>query len=341
MGPLYAQLGGDATFGFLDLPGSARASALGGDQLGLLDRDPNLGVFNPALLADTMHQQVAWSTANYVADINFGQFAYAHKIDSLSTAAIGIKYISYDDFLGADATGASTGTFKGNEQVVSFGASRLMGKFRYGLNLKGIFSTLESYSAIGVAADLGVSYHNPENRFTASLLVRNVGRQVSTYYEEAENEPLPFDVQIGFSKRLKYMPFRFMVTAHHLHQWDIRYDDPRDEDDNFFVQDTTESSYLFDKFMRHLALGGELYLGKHLTVRVGYNYLRRQELAIDNKKGMLGFSFGAAIRINRFYLEYGRARYHYAGGINHFTFGMNLNDFHLRKKRAPIVEATN
>lgn len=331
---LLAQLGGDATFQFLDLPGSARASALGGDQLGLLDRDPNLAVHNPGLLSDTMHQQIAWNIARYVADINFGQVAYAHKLDSLTTLGVGIKYISYSDFQGADESGNLTNLFKGQEQAVSLMASRRSGKFRYGLSLKGIFSTLESYSSTGIAVDAGASYYDPERNLTASLLVRNFGRQLSTYAEGGEREPIPFDVQIGISKRLKYVPFRFMVTAHHLHQWDIRFDDPRNEgEDLFFGQDTTSSSHFTDKLMRHFILGGEFYFGKAVTIRFGYNYLRRQELALENKKGLLGFTFGAAIRIKRFYFEYGRARYHFAGGINHFTFGVNLNDWKIRKQR--------
>lgn len=331
---LLAQLGGDATFQFLDLPGSARATALGGDQLGLLDRDPNLAMHNPALLSDTMHQQAAWNVARYVADINFGQAVYAHKLDSLTTLGVGVKYISLGDFVATDPTGNVEGSFHGNEQALTFLASRRKGKFRFGLGLKTIFSTLESYSSVGLAADAGVSFHNPESRFTASLLVRNFGQQVSTYYDGAEKEPLPFDVQIGFSKRLKYMPFRFLVTAHHLHQWDIRFDDPRDqESDVFFGQDTTSSSNFTDKLFRHFILGGEFYFGKNVTIRLGYNYLRRQELALEDKKGLLGFSFGVAVRVKRFYIEYGRARYHYADGINHFTISMNLNEFKLRKKK--------
>jgi len=331
---LLGQLGGDATFQFLDLPGSARASSLGGDQLGLLDRDPNLAMHNPGLLADTMHQQLAVSISRYVADINFGQVAYAHQLDSLTTLGIGVKYISYGDFVATDPTGNIEGSFHGNEQALTIMASRRTGNFRFGLGLKTIFSTLEAYSAVGLAADAGVSFHKPENQFTASFLVRNLGQQVATYYEGAEKEPLPFDVQIGLSKRLKYMPFRFMLTAHHLHQWDIRFDDPRNDDSNvFFGQDTTTSSNFTDILFRHLIVGGEFYFGKNVTARVGYNYLRRQELALEDKKGLLGFSFGIAVRVKRFYIEYGRARYHYAGGINHLSISMNLNEFNIRKRK--------
>jgi len=52
-----------------------------------------------------------------------------------------------------------------------------------------------------------------------------MGTQLSTYNGTAVKEELPFDLQAGISKRLENAPFQFSVTAHHLHRFDIFYND--------------------------------------------------------------------------------------------------------------------
>ncbi|MBS1547820.1 MAG: hypothetical protein JSU02_10685, partial [Bacteroidetes bacterium] len=59
--PAAAQLGGSTVFRVLDIPSSARVSALGGSPVAVYDNDINLGLFNPALLNESMAKQVALS----------------------------------------------------------------------------------------------------------------------------------------------------------------------------------------------------------------------------------------------------------------------------------------
>lgn len=44
----YAQVGGQQVFRVLDIPASARASALGGNYIAVKDNDSNLGLYNPS-----------------------------------------------------------------------------------------------------------------------------------------------------------------------------------------------------------------------------------------------------------------------------------------------------
>jgi hypothetical protein len=92
---------------------------------------------------------------------------------------------------------------------------------------------------------------------------------------------------------------------------------------------SSESKFdvFLDKFMRHIAIGTEINLGENLVLRAGYNYRRRQELKIDTKPGMVGFSWGVGLKITRFRISYGRATYHMAGGTNQFSLTMNLDEF--------------
>lgn len=154
---------------------------------------------------------------------------------------------------------------------------------------------------------------------------------------------MPFDIQLGISKKLEYLPFRFAVHAHNLLKWDIRYDNPNLQQDNPFLgQDTVQKNYFADKLFRHLIFSGEFYFGKNVRIRLGYNHLNRQELKVENAGAFAGVSFGAGIRIKRFKIDYGRGNFHVASGINHLSITMDMNGMKLpkfgKKKKKPISD---
>jgi hypothetical protein len=51
-----------------------------------------------------------------------------------------------------------------------------------------------------------------------------MGTQLKSFVPGNE-EQLPFDMQLGFSKRLKKAPIQLSATAHHLHQFNLAYND--------------------------------------------------------------------------------------------------------------------
>ncbi len=323
---LNAQSGHSNTYSFLELSPSARVSGLGGTQIAIMDSDVSLAAQNPALYNIGMNTALSLNTVSYFAGINHGYVGFAKSLDSLATFGIGIQYISYGEFTATDPTAQVTGTFSGGEYALTLGGAGYYNRFSYGANLKIISSSLEAYQSWGLAADLGLSYHNAEQYLTIGLVAKNIGTQLSTYNDTREN--LPFDLQIGLTKRLRYLPFRFSITAHHLHQWDIRYDDPNQQTNNLFEEeDTKEKSHFADKLFRHIIFGGELYLGKVISIQAGYNHLRRQEMSIPVGRSLAGFSFGAGLQIKRFQVRYGRAIYHAAGGNHHFSFAVKFGEF--------------
>ena len=320
---ITAQIGGENTYEFLNLSTSARATALGGTQIAIQDNDASLALQNPALYNEQMHNYLSFGTVAYFAGINHGHVAYSRHVDSIASFGIAAQYVSYGQFRHTDERGQDLGTFSGSEVAINFGGARKYKRFSYGANLKMIASSLESYSSYGMAADLGASYFDEEKNLTFGLVVKNIGSQLSTYADTKEN--MPFDVQFGVSKRLEHLPFRFSVIAHHLHRWDIRYNDQNAQSVSIFEDPKTkEKNYFSDKLFRHLNFNGELYLGKALTARVGYNHLRRQELSLAMRRTLGGFSFGLGLQIKRFQLNYGSAIYHAAGGTHHFSFAFKL-----------------
>ncbi len=324
---LAQQLGGENTYDFLQLSPSARITAFGGDQIAIMDDDLSLSSLNPALYNPQMDTHLSLNTVAYLAGINHGYAAYAKAIDSLATFGIAMQYVAYGNFALTDPSGQVQGDFSGGEYALILGGARQWNYFSYGANVKLISSNFESYRSWGLATDFGVSYYHPEKELGLALVAKNIGTQFSAYTNNGEKESLPIDVQLGFTKRLKYLPLRLSITAHHLHQWDIRYDDPNQQTTNFLGEEEDTGNHTFDKVFRHLNFAGELYLGKALRLRFGYNHLRRQELGVESRRSLAGISFGGGIHIKRFHIDYGRAVYHVAGGTHHFSISTKLSEW--------------
>lgn len=331
---LTAQVGGDNTYEFLNLNASARIAGLGGSLISVRDDDASLAYHNPALLNATMHRQLAFSHAFHLAGINHGYASYAHHVQDWGlTWHGGIQYTSYGDFEERDEFGNLLGSFKAAEYALTLGAARVIDeRLALGANLKMISSQLGGFNSLGVSLDLGAIYFDTSRMVSVGLVFKNIGTQISTY-DENEREPLPFDIQLGISKRLRYLPFRLSIIYHHLQRWNILYDDPNVEAPSLFFGDVqTERSnaeIFFDNLSRHFIFNGELLIGKkeNLRLRLGYNHLLHKELTVANFSSFGGFSFGFGLKINRFRIDYGHTSFHLAGGLNQLTISTNLREF--------------
>ncbi len=334
-GTLFAQpIGGEHIYEFMTFSPSARTTALGGELVSVADDDVALAALNPATLNASMHNQMSFNHNLYVAGISTGYAAYGFHAKKLETVFHGgIQYMSYGSFDAADEFGQITGSFTASEYAFTVGAGhQLYERLSVGANLKLISSQLESYNSLGLAADLGAYYQDTSGRFSIGFVLRHMGAQLSLY--EDERETLPFDMQIGISKRLKHLPLRFSMTYHNLQQWNILYDDPNAEQSSIFLgefQPQTENRFgtFVDNFFRHIVFSGEFLLGRkeNLRMRFAYNHFQRQELTVENFKSLAGFSLGLGMKINRFRIEFGRGFNHLAGGVSHFSISTNLKEF--------------
>lgn len=323
---LSAQIGGESTYEFLNLPNSARMAALGGNQVAINDStDLNVAYNNPALLHASMDNKLLVNYVNYFDDIQFGYASFAKDYGELGTFALGMHYINYGKFIYADEFGERGGTFKAAEYALNILWSKKLKRFRVGATLKPILSSFEAYQSLGIALDGGVSYASLDQLTNVALVFKNMGTQITTYYDGAERESIPFDIQLGFSKRLEHAPLRLSATLQHLQKWKLA----QPEEVNSGFETRTEEDGFGKMFMRHLLLGIELLPSENFSIRAGYNYQRRQELMFDDKASTVGFSWGFGFKVNRFHFNYGSARYHLAASSNHISVAINLNEsFH-------------
>ena len=334
-----AQIGGHYVYDFLSLPASARLTALGDYQIAIMDDDSGLALANPSLLNPEMNKTLSFNNAFYLGGINHGYVSYTHTVlDSLLTLHGGVQYSSYGKLLATTQTGLITGDFSAGDYAFVVGAGHQRGAFSYGLNLKLISSNLENYHSTGMAVDAGVTYIFPEKNLNLSFVLQNMGWQFTTYAGLNDTKQnLPFNMQLGLSHRLRYLPLRITVIAHHLNQWLIRYDDPALRPKSIF-EDNSEKTYFVDNLFRHILFNLELNLGKALQIRAGYNHLRKQELQINSQRSLTGFSFGAGLNLKTFDLSYAYSAYHQAGGSHHLSFNLNMGQWVRKKKVDNIIE---
>ncbi|MDR1666518.1 MAG: type IX secretion system protein PorQ [Bacteroidales bacterium] len=320
-GMLRAQLGGESTYGFLNLTPLPQAAALGGNLIAVSGDGPAASFYNPALLDSSSDNYFSLNYVHYFAGIRFGYAAYARSY-GYSHFAAGIHYVNYGRFTEADMTGLITGSFTAAEYAFNLTYSRCLpwldSTLTVGVNLKPLLSVFERYSSSGLLADVGFTYRHPGRLFVAALVVRNMGAQLTTYAESGR-EKVPFEIQMGLSHRLQHAPFRFSLVVQHLESrlgGGIR---PEDE------KEKTGASLYADEAMRHLIFGVECFPFKGLILRGGYNYHRRQEMKVLSHTGAVGLSWGIGIRVSRFHIDYARSRWHLAGASNHFAVNVDLS----------------
>ncbi len=326
---LLAQIGGEHVFEFINLPQNARSTGLGEYFIATSDGDLSAAYHNPAALTSDADKKIQISYDLFLADISRGNVAYGFSSDKLkSTLHAGLQFVNYGDFKATNVLGQVEGDFKVNEYALTIGGSYdLYERLRLGVNMRIINASYETYTSWGLGFDVAAFFHNDEKNTALTLVIRNAGLQLSAFNDEKET--LPFDIQAGFSKRLEHLPFRFSVVAHHLHQWDIIYDDPNDQpvDDIFGANQPRDNTGFVEDLFRHLVFSGEMYIGRNENVmlRLAYNHLRAQELKLDDFRTLAGFSFGLGVQLGKIRIDYGFGKFHTQAAASHFTLSTNLN----------------
>lgn len=323
---VFAQIGGDNTYEFLNLTASARVLALGNALVNTLDDDINLAHQLPSLNHSGMNNQLSANFTNYYAGVKFGSLLYGLPNKKLGNITLGMQYLNYGDFTRTDEFGNTTGSFSAGEYAAyASTAIHIDSVLHIGAAVKGVYSNFDSYNSYGLLTDLSASYSLKEGRLMASVLMRNLGFQIKTY--AGTREPMPFELLLGVSTKLEHAPLRWSITWAHLEKWDLSYQGTSEEVDPF-TNETITSSYSFrDNLVSHLHLGAEFLFTKNFNIRLGYNFRRRQELALELYKHNVGLSWGFTMRVSKFHFNYSRASLHATGPMHTFSITSSLSKF--------------
>jgi hypothetical protein len=334
----FAQIGGTKTYRFLDIPMTARAAALGGNNMAIWGDDISLIHSNPALLNPEMSKQATLNYCNSVGDLNFWYLAYAHNLKKYGMAAISMQTYNYGSFVGYDELGQKTTNFKANDNCINLNYSKPLADsmFNIGVALKTIISQYDIYHSFGNAIDFGITYHNKKN-VVISLQAKNIGYIWKSYSRSSGREDLPQTVQLGISKKIAKAPFRLFMVYDQLLKWNLSYISPIDttgkssslntgetkKDSTSFQKFRVKAGNFGDNFMRHVIVGTEIVVTKNFNLRIAYNYRRQKEMTLPERRGINGLSFGFGLRVKRFGFSYSFSKMAFPGNshILGLTFG--------------------
>ncbi len=317
--PLYAQTtAGNAVYSFLQVPYTAKATALGGINISSLQKDLGLAMYNPALLHESMNGQIQVSVKPFFADIKQYDVNGAHLWENKNAIiGWGIHYMDYGNIMMTDMSGNDYGNMHPTDYALQLSAAaNYIQNVTIGTTVKFIQSNYGIYKSSGVAADIALLYSPYSNLSQASIVVKNLGTQLGNTQLKQE---LPFNIILGWTKKLANAPFSFSITAERLSVWNNAYYDPV-----FSQQENITAPSKGQNLFNHLIIGSEIYMGEQVNINFGYNFMRRYDLNIQNQQNWFnGFSTGLDLNMGRAKLQYGTAFFQ-RNLYHHFTIAYAL-----------------
>lgn len=288
---------GSSAFQFLRLPISARAAALGGENISALADDPTLAFHNPALLSAVSERQLSLGGMTYMQGTTLASASYNLRPGDRSALAFGGRYLGFGDMTQADVNGEILGEFGAKDMALTAVYSYdFSDTWSGGVGASFIYSNYDIVWSLALGVDLGLNYFNPDNGLSFSLLAARLGGQVRTY--DGTTERLPTNIMAGFSKSLAHAPVRFSLTLTDLNRWSAA---------DFYGTDGSFSDIL----LRHVVVGAELFPTDNLWLGIGYNQRLHSELS-SGGRSLAGFSLGGGIELSRLRFGISYSRYHVA-----------------------------
>lgn len=322
----FAQtLGGASAYNFLKLSTSPLATASGGANISYRVGEVSTTATNPALLRPSLSTQINASFSSFLGGIKKHSLNGAYHVEDWQTTFGGhINYTDYGSIPATDAAGNVSGDFRPVDFVVQVSAARkYLERWTYGGTLKFINSSYQNFRSSALAVDIGLNYFDSASRFSASVVASNMGTQLKTY--AGVGEDLPFDLQIGITKRLAKAPFGFSLTAQNVHRYNLNYNDTEFNSANGY-----SSPSAVQNLFNHFIAATHIYIGQHVEATIGYNHLRRQELSLpEGGSGLTGFSAGLRIIFQKLQILYGRSVYQRGVGLHQIGITTQLNRLFL------------
>lgn len=190
------------SFEFLNLPAGARSSAMGG--AGVAEAKGWSGAqINPAGLGRLRRDEVVFSGARWIDDVQFQSAGYAHPFLEGGALSGAIVTVNYGDIASYSPTGGSQGETAARDTAVRMGYGGGW-RDRWAWGVQGVYAqeSLSGETAQAVAADGGALwspfFSGPFRTLTVGGAFRNWGK--GPRYG-SETEPLPQTVQAGVNFR--------------------------------------------------------------------------------------------------------------------------------------------
>jgi hypothetical protein len=269
---------------------------------------------NPALLGGEMDGRLNMNYMNYIADVNVGSAVFTKAFRERSAWGVGATYIHYGSMKEMTVDNEQLGTFSVHDiGLQAFYSYDLSEKWRGGLSMKALYATIADYSSFGLAVDAGLSYFNSENDLSVGIALKNVGAQLKSFYDERQR--IPWDLQLGFTKRMAHAPIRVSVTAMYLNRWKFPTIDRTS---------TAQADRFIDTAWKHLVFGVEFLPSDNLWLGIGLNPKTKSDMNLATGNALGGFTVGGGLKVSRFDVGVAVARFHPSATSLMVSFTMKM-----------------
>ena len=318
-------IGGRSAFNFLNIPTDPLLTGAGNINASYSVNEVGLTANNPSLLNVQASTQFQVSFSSYFKGIkSYSATGAYYDVKTKTTFGGHVNLIDYGSIIETDASGLSYGQFRPKDFVIQLEAARsYLENWSYGVSLKFINSIYGQYKANAIALDVGVLFSDSLHNFSASILAKNMGFQITSF--SGEKEDLPFDLQIGITKKLQNAPLGISLTAYHLNKFDLVYSDSVYNNVNEYQNHQSS----VNKILNHFVIAGHIFIGKNLEAILGYNHLKRMELNMGlSNNGLNGFSTGIRLLYQNLQVLYARSNYQKSIALNQIGINLKLNTFY-------------
>ncbi len=273
---------GDTGYEFLNIPVSAHAAALGGNNVSVIEDDVTLMYTNPALLTNVSDKSLNFNYLSYIAETNKLSASFAMHTGERGVWAVGAQLLNYGEMTETTADWEEVGTFSAKDIAVQGGYSYMFSDYWSGGAIgKVLLSNYGEFSSVALAVDLGVNYCHEESGWSLGLVAQNLGGQIDPLHEERES--LPFRLVCGASKEFENAPLRLSFTVTDLTDWDGG---------------------------TPLSIGADIFPSSTTWVALGYDMRRAKQMKVLDDSHWAGFSIGGGLEIKKFKIGVAYGKYH-------------------------------
>jgi len=194
--PATSLRAGEETLGalFLDEPVGARASAMGEAMAAAAD-DANAVFWNPAGLCRFGRRELLLAHAQSFQGFRNEYAALAFPLSPDDSLGVNLFFDYSDGFDKYTVTGEPAGNFSLYDLYAGCSWSHAFNsRYSASLTLKGLRQSIDTYSAVSVAADFGFLWHQALPNLNLGATLRNLGKPIRFI---AESHPLNLTVEVG------------------------------------------------------------------------------------------------------------------------------------------------
>lgn len=292
---------GKVGYQFLNVPVSAHAAALGGQNFSIVEDDASMMWTNAAMLTNVSDNALTLGYNSYINSSSMYAAGFVKAVGDRGTWGIGAQMLDYGTMDETDENGQVLGSFSVKDINVQTSYSYMLtDRWSGAITAKVVMSNYANYSSTAIGTDLALNYFDDERGASLSLVGRNLGGQIKSLHDDGGKEALPFDLAVGYSKDFANAPMRLSLTLDDLTHWDDV------------------------KLVQHLVLGLDILPSPNTWIAFGYNFRRAKEMKVLNKNQWAGLSVGAGLHVKRFKAGVAYGKYHVAASSVVLNVGVDF-----------------